>query len=443
VTGAALAERVHLEGLDATDVGAKTALFDLALARFAAAHGGEPAHVWWVPGRLEVFGKHTDYAGGRSIVAPMPRGFVFVAAARHDDDLHVIDARTNEDVRIGQGGERLTGWRHYVEVLVRRFRTNFPGTHPGASVVFASDVPRAAGMSSSSAMVVGIASVLVRLWRLDRRDEWTASIGHLADRAIYFACVENGLSFGALAGDAGVGTHGGSEDHAAMLLGRPGHVSAFSFVPLRALVEVPVPQDWTFVIATSGVRAAKTGDAQRAYNHLSEGVTVLLRLWNETEPRVDSLAAALKTSPSAADRLRDRVRQTQVPGWSHAALENRLEHFIREDARAPAAVRAFEQQDQAVLAALAEQSQRDAEHLLGNQVPETIALAQHARDAGAFAACSFGAGFGGAVWALTSRAGASEFAVRWLADYRRARPDREGATSFVAIPGPPLVEVTE
>ena len=48
--------------------------------------------------------------------------------------------------------------------------------------------------------------------------------------------------------------------------------------------------------------------------------------------------------------------------------------------------------------------------LLGNQVPETIALARAALAHGAFAACSFGAGFGGSVWALVE------------GDGRRVRP---------------------
>src|SRR5271157_2205508 len=34
----------------------------------------------FVPGRIEVFGRHTDYAGGRSIVCSIDRGFLFAAA---------------------------------------------------------------------------------------------------------------------------------------------------------------------------------------------------------------------------------------------------------------------------------------------------------------------------------------------------------------------------
>ena len=67
--------------------------------------------------------------------------------------------------------------------------------------------------------------------------------------------------------------------------------------------------------------------------------------------------------------------------------------------------------------------------LLGNQVPETIALARAALEHGAFAACSFGAGFGGSVWALVD-GDADAFARRW------------DAGAFVARPGPPLTELS-
>ena len=55
---------------------------------------------------------------------------------------------------------------------------------------------------------------------------------------------------------------------------------------------------------------------------------------------------------------------------------------------------------------LVDRSQQLAERRLGNQVPETIELARSARELGARAASAFGAGFGGSVWALVSRADA-------------------------------------
>src|SRR3954469_11127256 len=44
---------------------------------------------WWVPGRIEFLGKHTDYAGGRSLVCATERGFAVVARPRADDKVRV------------------------------------------------------------------------------------------------------------------------------------------------------------------------------------------------------------------------------------------------------------------------------------------------------------------------------------------------------------------
>ena len=107
----------------------------------------------------------------------------------------------------------------------------------------------------------------------------------------------------------------------------------------------------------------------------------------------------------------------------------RLLHFVREDFRTIESIDAFGQGDQARIGQLADESQSDAAVFLGNQIPETIALAASARRLGAFAARSFGAGFGGSVWALVEVDRAQEFARQW------------SPQAFVATPGPPLLEL--
>ena len=45
------------------------------LKRLSGAAPESPARAFWVPGRIEVLGKHTDYAGGRrclSLPPPLP-----------------------------------------------------------------------------------------------------------------------------------------------------------------------------------------------------------------------------------------------------------------------------------------------------------------------------------------------------------------------------------
>ena len=430
--------------MSAAEHSAKTSLYDLALAAWREQNPQPPQHAWWVPGRLEVFGKHTDYAGGRTIVAAVPRGFAFLAGHRGDGVVGIVDARSGDTVTIQRGATAgaFTGWRHYAEVVFGRLARNFPDAMRGASIVFASDLPRASGMSSSSALVVGLATALARLWALPDRTDWIRNIRGCADLASYFACIENGLTFGTLIGDAGVGTHGGSEDHAAMLCAEPQRLSGYAFVPMRHLDDVIVPSPWQFVVASSGVTAEKTGGAQEAYNRLADGVRVLLHLWNADHDRQVSLAAALSSSGEAAATLLDAVHRSAAPEWTPGALVDRLQHFLREDGRVPDALEAFRNADAERIGVLAEASQQDAERLLGNQIAETTSLTRLARTDGAFAACGFGAGFGGSVWALVEADAAGDFAARWLAAYRAEYPAAVRSVTFIATPGPALTELS-
>jgi len=94
--------------------------------------------------------------------------------------------------------------------------------------------------------------------------------------------------------------------------------------------------------------------------------------------------------------------------------------------------------DRARLGTLVDRSQSLAEQALENQVPETIHLARSARELGAVAASAFGAGFGGAVWAMVPAAGSDTFAQRWRESYINAFPARAAVARFVTTrPGPP------
>jgi galactokinase len=439
--GREIAERLVAAGLVSGEASGKARLFDLVLG-LTPHEGGAPA-AWFVPGRLEVFGTHTDYAGGRSMVAAVPRGFAVAASRRDDGQVRVTDALAAEGCVVDpeRRPDRHRGWRHYVEVAAARLARNFPGAPLGADIVFASDLPRAAGMSSSSALVVAVATALVHAGGIRERPEWTAHIRDAVDEAGYAACIENGRSFGSLTGDLGVGTHGGSEDHGAMLAGVAGACRTFAFVPMRVIDTVPVPEAWTIVVASSGVGSHKTGAQRGAYNRLAEGAAALLHTWNARGEPAPSLAVALDSRAGALSLLRSEIAGADVPGWTTTELENRLEHFVREDRRVEAASRAFAQMDATALGEAALASQLEAETLLQNQVPETALLTRLAREAGAFASRSFGAGFGGSVWAIIDRGDPAAFVERWTSAYRNASPASEWSAAFVAHPGPPVTRV--
>ncbi len=88
-------------------------------------------------------------------------------------------------------------------------------------------------MSSSSALLIAVFLALDHVNALADRAEYRENLRDGIELAGYVATIENGQSFGALRGDSGVGTFGGSEDHTAILNGRAGHVSQYSYCPVR------------------------------------------------------------------------------------------------------------------------------------------------------------------------------------------------------------------
>jgi galactokinase len=430
-------------GMPAVDAASRAALVGRVCHRFTERVGAAPAWCWFVPGRIEVFGKHTDYAGGRSLVAAVPRGFGIAASPRGDRLVRVMDVRYGAETVIDPHDHTgaLTGWASYVQVVARRFARNFPGAELGVDLALASDLPRAAGLSSSSALVVGVATALCRRACLASRDDWRAEIASVEDLAWYLGCVENGLDYRGLAGTAGVGTHGGSEDHTAILASHTGHLSQYRFVPVTHEGDVAMPPDWCFVIASSGVHADKAGSVREDYNRASLATRALLSCWNQSAAAPARSLGAAVACEGAASRLNELLAAEAPGAYSVEALRRRLAHFLAEDGRVPAAARAFAVRDAAALGRLSYDSQREADEWLGNQVPETRALATAALDVGAWAASSFGAGFGGSVWALVPAHDAARFGDLWLREYTRRCPHVSNTEWFSARPGPALTEV--
>jgi galactokinase len=394
-------------------------------AAMAQAGAGPEAGAWRVPGRIEVLGKHTDYAGGRSLVCAVEQGFVVVAAPRADGLVRIINVAEGSEVRLPLDPglpPPSEPWMRYPATVVRRVARNFPAARQGADLAFLSDLPLASGMSSSSAFMVAVFLAVADLNRLSEDPAYRHAISTPEDLAGYLATVENGQSFAALTGDRGVGTFGGSEDHTAMLCCRAGELSQYSFCPVRHERQVPLPPGYRFVVAVSGVKAEKTGAAKDAYNRASLAVRAILDAWRGASGRPDpSLAEAV--SRAGAAPVREVVEQAAIDGFSTATLLARFDQFVEESSLIiPAAGDALARGDVATFGNLVDRSQHLAEALLGNQVPETVMLARSARELGAGAASAFGAGFGGSVWALVEAPAAASFSARWEAGYRAAFP---------------------
>jgi galactokinase len=388
----------------------------------------------FVPGRIELFGKHVDYGGGISMTCAINEG---ITAEVEPLDVPVIDledGRTGRRARVPLRRDARPGGAHggtYIAAVARRLARDFGPLKQGVRVVSESTLPRSAGLSSSSAFVTMLTMAVADANALTERPEWQAHVTSRLALAEYCGAIETGGAFGPWAGERGVGTRGGAQDHVAILCNTAGRVGAYGYLPATLVGEATFPRRWALMVAVSGVRATKTGGAQADYNRAADLVHGLLAQWNRAMGREDrSLAAALESSPEASAQM-DRLASTSNDA---PMLMARLAQFRREVAQVvPGALAAISAADGAALGRWAVESQQGAETALRNQVPETMFLARAAMAAGAHASSAFGAGFGGAVWAICEASELPRVRERWRASYVKAFPARAAKSEFLEL----------
>ncbi|HEX2165918.1 MAG TPA: galactokinase family protein [Longimicrobiales bacterium] len=401
---------------------------------------------YFVPGRIEVLGKHTDYAGGRSLLAAVNRGFVIGSVPRDDDVVRVIDSTRRQQVEYDSNAAvrgEAPAWAAYPLAVLRRCERNFPHARGGADIAFASDLPQAAGLSSSSALVVATFLALDAVRQMSRSAEYLDAITGQEDLAGYLGAVENGMSFRTLEGHAGVGTMGGSEDHTAILCARPGRLVQYRYAPVRFEGEVLLPAGWTFAIASSGVRAEKAGGAMTRYNELSAATRRLVQLWQAAGAGgEDTLGGIVTQHPDASLQMREIVRR-DAPAEAEMLL-TRLAQFVAESEDiVPGASAALGRGDIRGFGEFVRRSQHCAVQALRNQIPETMHLVETALTSGAAAASAFGAGFGGSVWALVREEGARDVLSTWRAAYVSRFPQwNDSSEFFISTAAAPAARLT-
>jgi galactokinase len=398
----------------------------------------------FVPGRIELLGKHTDYAGGRSLVCALDRGFCMVAIPRDDQTVSIEDTALSERVTFELSAELTPSsghWSNYPMNVARRIARNFEGPLRGAVIAFDSDLPAASGLSSSSAFMIATFLVLSQINNLSHQQLYRDNIPNQESLAEYLGTIENGQSYRQLAGDRGVGTFGGSEDHTAILCSEPGLLKSYAYAPTRLQSIVPMPIGHTFAIGFSGLKAEKTGAAKTWFNDTAKLAADGAAVWRQaTGCDAPHLAAVIASQGFTIERFEQAIQTALAPELAGQCLQ-RFRHFLLEDqAVIPTAINALATGDLAEFAGLVEKSQWGAEQLLGNQVAATQELVRSALDAGAIAASSFGAGFGGSAWALLADNGAKKICEQWAQIYRTRLPSLAAdAQFFVTSPGPPAI----
>jgi len=246
----------------------------IELVRSALEQWGADAEISIIrsPGRVNIMGRHVDHQGGNCNL--MTIGYETLMASRiRQDDLVTLQNLDKEfapaQFSIGElvrdlpwddwqtlvGSKKLArllkqygvNWADYIKAVFLRFQKHFDHKKlHGMDMIVSGNVPMAAGLSSSSTLVVGAAEAVVGANRLDLENDKLVTL-----------CGE---------GEWFVGTRGGAADHAAVKLGECNKVVKVGFFDFRIEKMVRFPEDYALIVCDSRIQARKSGKAKDQFN---------------------------------------------------------------------------------------------------------------------------------------------------------------------------------
>lgn len=376
---------------------------------------GAPAPTLLVraPGRVNLIGEHIDYNDLSVLPMAIQRHVTLLVRPRTDRVVHVASTAPGHEAREFEITESIppfpTGdWGNYVKAAVQALARE-QGLLAGYDALIHSTVPVAAGLSSSSALVIGVA--LATLAASGRAWE-TIPLAEAMARAERYT-----------------GTRGGGMDQAISIGAVAGTASRVDFAPLR-ITPVPMPPDWRIVVAHSLSRAEKSGGAQATYNR-------------RTEECREALARVEQALGDAADGYRGLLARHDAAALVRTAesvldgdLLKRFRHVVTEAdrvRRAEAALRAADLDTFGALLTASHASLRYDYEVSSPALDELVTLAEAA---GAVGARLTGAGMGGCIVAAAAAPNAQAVLDRLRAEFYLPRnlPGPLGDYLFLAEP---------
>ena len=250
----------------------RRAILLMMLDTFIERYGDKEAVITRSPGRVNILGRHIEHRGGSINVMSIDRETLLICGKRDDDTVNMsnVDAKfasssfsiaetlhksENEnwidyiesDEILKLVMETKGEWGNYVKASVLRLALEYrDNDFCGMDMLFCGNIPMAAGLSSSSSIVVATTEALVALNELNIRAN---DFVHLCGEGEWF-----------------VGSRGGAGDHAAMKCGNRDMITHLDFCPFRIGKSVDFPTDYNVVVANSFVEAKKSEGARDKFN---------------------------------------------------------------------------------------------------------------------------------------------------------------------------------
>lgn len=377
---------------------------------------GYPAtFVVWAPGRVNLVGEHIDYSLLPVLPMAIQLGTTLTVRPRDDRLVRLTNAdRAYSDVELELSVDLEPGvpgdWGDYARGVAQALARNY-GIRVGADVAVESDLPAAAGLSSSSALSCGLALALL------------AVNGHNPDR-VELAEVMAGA-------ERYAGTHGGGMDQAVILCAQAGSAVGVSFAPLHVR-PLAMPEKWVFLVAHSGIAAEKSGAARATYNartrECREALAVVWAAVGDGEAPQKDYRPLLE----AADT--DHLLRVGADVLT-ATLLARFRHTVTEVLRVSEAEAALRGGDLEGFGRVMEGSHHSLRDDYEVSTPELDKIVSLARQAGAAGARLTGAGLGGSALILCAEDTESSIRESLAADYYGQRGDMTSeAAVFRALP---------
>lgn len=244
------------------------------LRRTIQRYGSEPVMIVRTPARVNIMGRHIDHQGGYGNMIAIDREFYAVVSPRHQDQQIFLENLESQifkprhfDLRELQANRSCKNWLqvlehpdlrryidnnrgdwcNYVRAVVARLQFEFQDRPLcGLNIMAGGTIPIAAGLSSSSALVVAIAEAVAELNHL-----------HLPAARLVELCGE---------AEWYVGTRGGAADHAAMKFSTRDRVVQVGFFPFRVTEQIEFPSDHVIAVCNSLQQAHKTANARDRFN---------------------------------------------------------------------------------------------------------------------------------------------------------------------------------
>jgi len=362
---------------------------DLFRQRF----GGEPDFIARAPGRVNLLGEHVDYNDGFVLPAAIDRATWVAFCLSGMKQSTILATDLNEEVSFTSesvleketfGGLPLPDWARYPAGVMWSLDTKAL-TMPPIEAVFASDVPRGAGLSSSASveMAFGVAWQQLGEWKLTPME--LALLGQRAENKY-------------------VGVNCGIMDQFASACGIQDRLLDLDCRSLEWKA-LSLPPQVAVVIADTSVRRKLSSSA---YNDRRLACETAVRILQGVLPNITALR---DVSVEAFNQYAHLLPE---------AVEKRARHVVEEIARTCLAVPLLASGDVLHFGELMDKCHVSLRDLYEVSSPELDAMVEIARSLpGCHGARLTGAGFGGCTVNLVAKESVKSFAANLAQGYEQ------------------------